>query len=42
MPTPFIFRLLNSGMIYAFGGMMLGMYVFFFLESLAARWILRF
>jgi CBS domain-containing protein len=42
LPTPFVFRLLNSGMVYSFGGMILGMYVFFLLESLAARWILGF
>lgn len=42
LPTPFIFRLLNSGMVYAFGGMIVGMSGLFFLENLAARWILGF
>jgi CBS domain-containing protein len=42
LPAPFIFRLLNSGMVYSFGGMILGMSILFFLESFAARWILGF
>lgn len=42
IPTPYIFRLLNSGLAYAFCGMILGMVVFSFLEGLAARWILKF
>lgn len=37
---PFIFRLLNSGMLYAFAGILLGQAVFMFLLQWTARWIL--
>lgn len=37
---PLIFRLLNSGMLYAFAGVILGQTVFTILLTWAARWIL--
>ncbi len=37
---PMVFRLLNSGMIFSFAGMSLGLWIFTLLLQLAASWVL--
>lgn len=42
IPTPFVFRLLNSGMLLSFAGMLLGIFLLTTAEEWLARWILGF
>lgn len=42
IPTPFVFRLLNSGMLLSFAGMLLGIFLLTMAEEWLARWILGF
>lgn len=37
---PLVFRLLNSGMLFSFAGMLVGLYLFVTLLEWAARWVL--